>query len=316
MSFVKSSIRLLSLLAACVLLAVTVIGFLGAWYWLFDLASHFRYQYVVLAALGMVVTVPMGHRKAAVLFLATLLVNCGVILPLLLPVEQVAPPQGRTVTALSFNIFLNNTQTDTLIDGIRAQKPDLVLLQETKRRLPQLEPLDALFPYSRSSSNHLGFSIFSTFPIVDFHVLGEGKSSNMPMVVRADLDVEGRRLQVLNIHMPVLYAEHYSRHFLNQVEVLAESVTAMAGEPILLMGDLNATPWSWHYREMRNRTGLEPCHRGEGLFWTWPTIKPYFALPIDHCFHSSKLHVLKTWIGPELGSDHLPVLVRFILPDE
>ena len=38
---------------------------------------------------------------------------------------------------------------------------------------------------------------------------------------------------------------------------------------------------------------------------------PLLLIPIDHCLYGSGLHVNAKKIGPNVGSDHYPVVVDF-----
>jgi len=38
-------------------------------------------------------------------------------------------------------------------------------------------------------------------------------------------------------------------------------------------------------------------------------------IPIDHCLHSREVRIVRKQIGPDVGSDHYPVVVDFFLPD-
>jgi hypothetical protein len=53
---------------------------------------------------------------------------------------------------------------------------------------------------------------------------------------------------------------------------------------------------------------------GRGNQGTWPTHLPMpWLLPIDHCLHSLEWDCVAREIGPETGSDHLPLLVSLAL---
>ena len=64
----------------------------------------------------------------------------------------------------------------------------------------------------------------------------------------------------------------------------------------IIIGDLNATPWS-----VNSQLG-----RGPGM--TWPAgafgDTPLTMIPIDHCLHTADLETIARQTGPSLGSDH------------
>ena len=75
----------------------------------------------------------------------------------------------------------------------------------------------------------------------------------------------------------------------------------------LVVGDFNATPWSNAFagpssRGWRRATGLAP---------TWPVAwRGVMGIPIDHVLASSAWRVGGARVGPDIGSDHRPVMAR------
>jgi endonuclease/exonuclease/phosphatase (EEP) superfamily protein YafD len=86
-----------------------------------------------------------------------------------------------------------------------------------------------------------------------------------------------------------------------------ERARASFGEDVVIMGDLNATPWSYALRTLLDRTGLRDSRRGFGLGASWPTWSPFVRIPIDQLLLGGRVEVLAREVGPELGSDHFPL---------
>ena len=70
----------------------TLLGFAGRWGWLFELASHFRMQYLVVLASGSMVLLAARRYR-----LATVLAACAMVrsMPVLL---MISPTPGPPVT--------------------------------------------------------------------------------------------------------------------------------------------------------------------------------------------------------------------------
>ena len=83
--------------------------------------------------------------------------------------------------------------------------------------------------------------------------------------------------------------------------------------PVVVIGDFNATPWSYAFRDFSAETGLVNSQKGYGLAATWPTGLPITLVPLDHMLHSESLTTVERDIGPDLGSDHLPLTVEVSL---
>ena len=85
-----------------------------------------------------------------------------------------------------------------------------------------------------------------------------------------------------------------------------------ASEPTILLGDLNTTPWSHHFRRLLKQTRLLDSLRGHGVQGSWPSFLPApLRIPIDHVLHSPEVAITGRAIGPDANSDHLPVIVDF-----
>ena len=83
---------------------------------------------------------------------------------------------------------------------------------------------------------------------------------------------------------------------------------------VVLLGDLNTTPWSYFYRQYLETLGLKDA-KAHHYLPTWPTYIPVFFLPIDHVLVSPKVQTLSQRLAGFNGSDHFPVEVVLQFPD-
>jgi endonuclease/exonuclease/phosphatase (EEP) superfamily protein YafD len=98
-------------------------------------------------------------------------------------------------------------------------------------------------------------------------------------------------------------------HLRNAQLALAVRVAAARGdEPVILLGDLNLTPWAPTFASLLEAGNLRDASIVRGLTATWPSRYALFGLLIDHVLVNPKVAVLGSRIGPAIGSDHLPVL--------
>ncbi|MEO0563289.1 MAG: endonuclease/exonuclease/phosphatase family protein, partial [Chloroflexota bacterium] len=86
------------------------------------------------------------------------------------------------------------------------------------------------------------------------------------------------------------------------------SVAEASDEPVVLLGDFNASPWSAPMRDLQRTSGLRPAAYGHGIRPTWQYLWLLWA-PLDYVMVSDEASVGAYWTGPWLGSDHTPVLV-------
>ena len=77
--------------------------------------------------------------------------------------------------------------------------------------------------------------------------------------------------------------------------------------PLIVAGDFNATPWN---RSMRRLVRESPLRHAPG-FWrpTWSNHVPlWMGIPIDHVLAATDCRVVDRRVGPDIGSDHRPVV--------
>jgi len=74
---------------------------------------------------------------------------------------------------------------------------------------------------------------------------------------------------------------------------------------------MNGTPWSPFFKDFLLSSGLRDSREGFRLQPTWPTWFPPAWIPIDHALVSSSVVVHDRRVGPNVGSDHYPVIIDF-----
>lgn len=189
--------------------------------------------------------------------------------------------------------------------------PDVVALQEyTESALAAVNVRNVLAAYPHRvlapSDDPFGLGVLSKYPIASVERV---PPANLlaTLKLRLVLDVHGSRVALIAVHpMPPISAD-YARE--RDASLGLEAVRlSQAGIPGVLMGDMNDTPWS---------TGLRataPLQRASGLTPTWPNAWGWLSLlPLDHVLVTPGVRVVEASLGPDLGSDHRPILVRLAL---
>src|SRR5262249_5795005 len=160
--------------------------------------------------------------------------------------------------------------------------------------------------HTRPQRNNFGIAIFSRIPLDDLTI--ESLGNNYPALI-AKLNFGGTPITVVGIHpmSPMSQARHEFRNW--QLKKAGKLLAETPGEKALL-GDLNCTSWSPAFRDLLARSGLRDSRLGRGVQPSWPTGLPsLLRIPIDHCLVSGGLEVENRRTGPDIGSDHLPIVV-------
>jgi endonuclease/exonuclease/phosphatase (EEP) superfamily protein YafD len=299
----KRAIFILLILALVVITAALGASLLNTWFPLSDSLAHFRAHYIaLLSAIGVGFLLLQSWRSLG-LTIAVAAIGALSIYPawpFLSPHDALTKP----LKLIQFNTLFNNPTPERSLEWIKAQAPDFVMMQEVSSKtmaiydgLAEDLPYGAFCKFARVH----GVAVRSKFPVIDQSCV-QGKG-----LVWVRADVNGRQISLASIHL--LWPYPFKQW--QQIASL-ESVFKSIPRPLILTGDFNAAPWSEAVSRVAVATDTKvvPGFRltlpmGEGL------IAPVPVLPIDHVLLPEGTAVGETWVGPSIGSDHLPVVTLF-----
>jgi endonuclease/exonuclease/phosphatase (EEP) superfamily protein YafD len=291
----------------------TVLGFFGGGAWFLDLFSHFHVQYFTgLVAAGIVVALARKWKSAAVLALLAL-ANFAVILPLYVARPERPPPDRRTVRAMLINVNTQAGNPKAVAEAIRRYDPDILVLEEVSAKwLDDLRTALERYPYYKAvpRDDNFGMSLYSKFAVTSNSIEYIGQPE-VPSIF-ANVDSPAGQITVIATHPVPPSGARNAAWRDAQLAELPKHVRKTS-LPVILLGDLNVTPWSAHFRRLLKESGLHDSAYGRGVHPTWPTISPLLWIPIDHCLHSSRVVVKDRVVGSGVGSDHYPLIVDFVL---
>lgn len=286
------------------------LGLFGSWYWALDLCAHFRWQYLIVGVVIVAWSVWRRRRRIAAFAVLTLLLNLLLIgrLALHAEVDRATLAQDFNLRVVSLNVLTSNPNTQVVLDYLLKSDADVIALIETDQKwLDALAPLQAKYPHHilHPRPDNFGIALFSRLPLQQAGILNLGKSG-LPSI-EARLDFHGREVRIIATHPVPPYGRAYAGFRDTQLAALAGHVR-QAGEAVLLVGDLNATPWS---SGMRIATGGNLGFRSLAAPWT-PTwrARSIFAIPIDHALCTAPLVITRRAVGPDVGSDHRPIVLN------
>jgi len=232
--------------------------------------------------------------------------------PLFRPRPAIAAPAAGTLRVMSYNTWSRNGDARRIAGVIRAQAPDVLLLQEIPP--PVFERLvDALRDLYGGSTVHFTYepelqqAVLSRHPLEPRASLAD-KGQAQHVVVRSPAGP----IAVFNVH-PLRTGGW--RHRYRQIAALLEEDVLPERSPVILGGDFNVNDRAELYRLVASR--LENAHdaAGFGFGFTYPAaVRVLAALPappmarIDHLFFSAQLVALRAGtLADSGGSDHRPV---------
>ncbi|HWQ31344.1 MAG TPA: endonuclease/exonuclease/phosphatase family protein [Blastocatellia bacterium] len=308
------ALKLLRMTCVSVLL-FSVAGYCGLLHRYLELTSHFRVQYLFIAIACAVSFFLFRARRWLIVSAFVVLLNAAVVAPWYLP-TQAADPQSRSLRVLLANVLYSNRNYDAVLNLVRQEDPDVIVLQEAIPRWQRaMKPLTVSHPFTRITPDGTDnfIACYSRFPIEDAAVSASAVHATFGLV--AKLKVHGREVSFISIHppVPVTALEFPERNAqLAATAIVARELHA----PKILIGDLNNTLWSPYFSNFVRESGLKVARRGFGVLPTWPTFLPPLMIPIDHCLVSDDIQVVDCRTGSKIGSDHLPLIVDLALPNE
>lgn len=294
--------------AAAGLVASAAAAQFGERSWIFDLFTHFRWQYLALAA----VVIPLALLRRAHWIALAALIGAAAHAPAMLePGSALAPraAPGADLKLFNANLWWRNDRVDTLLEHVKAADPDIVVMQEVfgpwRRAVETLLPR---YPHVAPTDwRSAGIVILSKHP------LRAGPSDDF--TTAAEIDLRGRTVRLVALHMPTpLSAAKWTA----QSAVLARLVSAARATdaPLIVSGDFNLTPHSPRFARFLAESGLRRAPTAR--FWpaTWPAASGlkyggplWRGFEIDHVLVSDVFALVSAQRGPDIGSDHFPLHV-------
>ena len=308
---IRKGIAALSIIGAGMCVLIPVAGSLsGSSHALLEAVADWRWQFGVIGLAMFVLSACARNRTAIAIAALGCVYHASQLLPWYLPAR--AQTTGMPFKAISFNVLFFNERYDDVIAFIRAERPLVVALQEANAQWSErLKPLRAEMPH-HYRVDHMDIEVFSRAAIVDPQVTTFGKIRGF---VRFRVEHGDGTLVVIATHAYPMraYGDEGFRHRNDHLRVgLPSEVNRFKNEPLLVLGDLNATMWSPAYRELIHRTGLRNARKGFGVLPTGRGAQkpmPLAGTPIDHCLVNEHVAVANCRTGAPLGSDHLPIIV-------
>lgn len=297
---------------AAAVLAGSVAGLGGGWHWLLDLTTHFRWYWMLASLAGLAASLRWRRPAAAACLAAAGLANAVDLAPYWLPrPAAVASAEGR-LAVVAMNVRASNDDTSAAVAYLRRRRPDLVAVLEVDDAwAAALDALADVFPHRviRPRSDNFGIAVLSRLPLADVEetaFCATGYPSILATARRPGGDV-----RFIATHPFPPFDARCSGLLVEHLDGVA-AAAASSPLPCVVAGDLNATPWSRPFRRLM-ATGLVDSAVTHGVQPTWHAGLPAPRIPIDHILVPADALVLRRDVGPDIGSDHLPVEAEIVV---
>ncbi|MCA9449340.1 MAG: endonuclease/exonuclease/phosphatase family protein, partial [Candidatus Omnitrophica bacterium] len=236
--------------------AVSLVGFLSPFHWAFDLLCHFRFQYALSLSLVTLAFVIMRRWKSAALCGLVATINIATVVPLFIPVDTSVPSSGKIREALHINVDRARGNKEAVRKLIEERDPDLLQLCEISYAwMNELEDLLERYPFRvvEERQDNFGIGLFSKHSFEKALITRIGPA-DVPSCL-AIVQLPEATVTVIGTHPIPPGGQRRSMLRDSQLESLAAGIRK-ATPPVILMGDLNVSPWSSHFQDLLKVSGL------------------------------------------------------------
>ncbi len=286
-----------------------------------DIFSHFLLQFFVINILFAVLFIffSFKNKKFIILLILSFLL-CGLNFALIYSAknnedsQQLQTSDIKNISLGVINVLTSNNKYSELMQIIRNENPDILILQETDDIwLSNIEDIKKIYPYriEHTRFDNFGMALYSKIPLIN------------PAVVKwTELEVPIIKTQIKpGNEIYTIYAIHTlpptSRDYLAKRNEMLANITKITAtkKNIIIAGDLNTTIYSRAYRKNISGAGLKDSQAETStLSGTWNSRHlPFFRISLEHVLTSQNIKTTSFRLGKFFGSDHFPIFVNIEL---
>jgi endonuclease/exonuclease/phosphatase (EEP) superfamily protein YafD len=242
-----------------------------------------------------------------------------------------APPSiaagTPTLTVMSANLLYSRADPERFVAEVSRHQPDVIVFQEwTARSVHAIKPLllsDYPHWIDAQRDDAFGQAVGSKRPFTrPVRIFPTVSGWHEPQVTVA-VELDGHEIGITNVHLPPPVNMSGFREQRRTAALLATVSAQRGAEPPqtdIVAGDFNAVPRSVVIATMRQAglteaIGSSPSS-GRLRGTTWPRIGTPSLAPgirIDHVLFGPRLRCIGTTVCGDVGSDHSPIVARFVL---
>jgi endonuclease/exonuclease/phosphatase (EEP) superfamily protein YafD len=287
----------------------TLAGLLDRLWWVFETADIFRLQYLVVLVVAGLVGLMVRRPRLAAVAAALAAVNVAILgIPVTPRVTAASGPVSGTLRLLAANVEVGNTDFAAVGRLVAQTQPDLfgvteltpVMARHLAEELPAYRTR-----VLETRGDAYGIGVYSRRPLLSANVAHFPTDGPPTVVVR--VRVAGKPVSVVVTHVRTPFAGSiHVRH----LDALAAAARSQLGKRVVICGDFNTPPWSGPLRDFAADARVHDLYgRDAWAAYSWPTWGYVLRIPIDNCFVNNGVAVTGYHDGPNIGSDHRPLVV-------
>ena len=306
---------------------LTIFSFLGQYWWVFDLVSHFRPQYFIVLVVLVVFFVKEKKWKSMGVGLFFGVANFILISPYIGTINSDTEEGQPKIRILSMNLSHTNSSYKKAILLIRKTQPSVLVLQELSNswenglgealvqfpysvKIPEntMDGVDSILPNFLIPKEKLFIGLYSH---LSFERIMIDRPDDFPVsYIRGSFKFKENFFTLFGVHLTSPVGKYRTDLRNKQLASLSEEIQKNK-QPTVVVGDFNITPWSSYFEKFIQKTRLRDTRKGIGVYPTWLAQFLPLAIPIDHGLTSNGIKFGSFSLGSSFGSDHLPIILDF-----
>lgn len=271
-----------------------------------DVLTHLAPLYLTAAVVVLVCAAftPMTHGKLPMALLGGLgaVASLALMAPELMRRAEApaAVEAAGQIKVIQLNVNRRDTRVEQRARWIAQQDPDFLILEETTPAMRAA--VLRLLPRHMSCGRTCDTVIFTRTAPEKVEQPRRGRYGRGPAIAIVHMAPEDGGYILIGTHYTWPTAVWTHRE--NTARML-QLIDPLPKQRMILAGDFNSTPWSFARAREEARNGLA---RRTLALASWPTAFGVPFLPIDHVYAGDGLRTVRVERGPNLGSDHYPIV--------
>lgn len=242
------------------------------------------------------------------------------VLPVLLGLVSIDLPGRKQIeinalskyyTILTYNVLGSNSEYKKLIEYVEEVDPDFVLLIEANQNWKiKILPLEQKFQsmIAEIRNDNFGIVFLSKHPFTSSRIQSFSKKE-IPSTI-AQMRIDEKELTVIGTHTLPPTSQNFwddrNFHLTGLKNKLDQS-----DSPLIVAGDLNVSPWSSYGSILLGSGDYFDIY--DAFIPTWPADLYPMSITLDYVLYNKFIEKISYQVGKNLGSDHLPVIMKFKL---
>lgn len=309
----KTLFRFLVWISLIGLALASILPHLFTMFWVLDVFAHFKLQYLFVSLVAIPLCLRLKAQRQLALVVAFILViwNAWFIAPLYVSTSETsnAKLDAKHLKVLTINLLSSNQEFEQVNAYINKVNPDLLVLMElTPQWSNELAPILNRFKTKKSVVRRDNFGI-GVYSKLNAYVSIDYFDSTTPSLVLKSTSQKQAFTLVATHPFPPMNQQMFIERNKRFGQINKEFGSTKS---LVVVGDFNCSSFSSHFNRLLG-TNLKDTRKGFGVLPTWPSGFLPLQTTLDHCLVSKEISVVNRITGPNIGSDHLPVVIELIL---